>query len=133
MLFRLCNAPATFQRLMQNCLGGLNLTYCIIYLDSVIIFSKTEEEHLQHLHVVFNHFWEHNLQLKPIKCKFFQNEINYLAHHVSTESVRPSNKNLKAVAKFAPPELHGNLSLSGLGGALSTIQQRVCMYFITIT
>ena len=46
MPFGLCNAPVTFQRLMQNCQGKLNLTYCLIYLDDVIVFSKTEEEHL---------------------------------------------------------------------------------------
>ena len=46
MPFRLCNVPATFQKLMQNCLGELNLTYCLIYLDNVTLFSKTEEEHL---------------------------------------------------------------------------------------
>ena len=49
MLFRLCNALATFQRLMQNCLGELNLTYCFTYLDGMIIFSKMEEEHLLYL------------------------------------------------------------------------------------
>ena len=52
MPYGLCNAPATFQRLMQNCLGELNLTYALIYLDDVIIYSKTEEEHLVHLHHV---------------------------------------------------------------------------------
>ena len=46
MPYGLCNAPATFQRLMQNCLGELNLTYALIYLDDVIVFSWTEEEHL---------------------------------------------------------------------------------------
>ena len=47
MPFRLCNAPATFQRLMQNCLGELNLMYCLIYLDDVIVFSNMEEEQLE--------------------------------------------------------------------------------------
>ena len=83
MPFGLCNAPATFQRLMQNCLGELNLTYYLIYLDNMTVFSKTEEEHLQHLHVVFDHFCEHNLRLKPTSCKFFWDEINHLAHHIS--------------------------------------------------
>ena len=69
ILFRLCTT--TFQKLMQNCLGELNLTYCLIYLDDVIVFSKIEEEHLKHLHVVFNHILEHNLTLKAIKCKIF--------------------------------------------------------------
>ena len=52
MPYGLCNAPATFQRLMQNYLGELNLTYALIYLDDVIVYSKTEEEHLVHLHAV---------------------------------------------------------------------------------
>ena len=51
------------------------------------VFSKTEEEHLQGLHVVFNCFREPNLRLKPTNCKFFQNEINYLAHDISKEGV----------------------------------------------
>ena len=52
MPYSLCNAPATLQHLMQNCLGELNLTYTLIYLDDVIIYSKTEDEHLVHLHAV---------------------------------------------------------------------------------
>ena len=87
--------------LMQNFLEELNLTYCLIYLDDVIIFSKMEEEHLKHLCIVFDCFWEHNLRLKPTKCKFFWDEIIYLAHHVSKEGVQPNKENLKAVAEFA--------------------------------
>ena len=71
MLFGLCNAPVTFQHLMQNTLGELNLTYCMIYLDDVIIFGRTEEEHLECLHIVFERFWEFNLKLKPSECSFF--------------------------------------------------------------
>ena len=82
MPFRLCNAPATFQHLMQNTLGELNLMYCVIYLDDVIVFGCTEEEHLEHLHIMFERFWEFNLKLKPSKCFFVQSEIVYLAHHV---------------------------------------------------
>ena len=82
MPFGLCNTPATFQCLMQNTLGELNLTYCIIYLDDMIVFGHSEEEHLEHLHVVFKSFREFNLKLKPSKCLFFQSEIVYLAHHV---------------------------------------------------
>ena len=133
MLFGLCNAQATFQRLMQNCLGELNLTYCLLYLDDVIVFSRTAEEHLQHLHVLFDHFQEHNLRIKPAKCEFFWEEINYLAHHISREGVMPSKESLKAVAKFTLPNLQRNLNLSELGRALSVIHQRVCMYHATIT
>ena len=75
MPFGLCNAPPTFQRLMQNCLGELNLTYCLIYLDDVIVFSHTEEEHLERMCVVFDRLWEHGLKLKPSKCEVFKTEI----------------------------------------------------------
>ena len=77
--------------------------YCIIYLGDVIVFSKTEKEHLKCLCVVFDHFQEHILRLKPTKCEFFWDEINYLAHHVSREGVWPSKKNLKVVAEFTLP------------------------------
>ena len=54
MPFGICNAPATFQQLMQNCLGKLNLIYCLIYLDNLIMFPWTVEEHLHQLCVVFD-------------------------------------------------------------------------------
>ena len=98
MPFGLCNALPTFQRLMLNCLGELNLTYCLIYLDDVIIFSKTEEEHWERMRVVFDRFCEHGLKLKPSKCEVFKTEINYLAHHISKRGVLPSKKNLEAIA-----------------------------------
>ena len=117
MLFGLCNAPPTFQRLMLNCLGELNLTYCLIYLDDVIIFSRTEEEHLEWMHVVFDWLQEHSLKLKPSKCEVFRTEINYLAHHVSKEGVLPSKKNLEAIAQCPPPDTYTKVkSFVGLIG-----------------
>ena len=117
MPFGLCNAPPTFQRLMLNCLGELNLTYCLIYLDDVIIFSKTEEEHLEWMHVVFDRFREHGLKLKPSKCEVFKTEINYLAHHVSKKGVLPSKKNLEAIARCPPLDTYTKVkSFVGLIG-----------------
>ena len=101
--FGLCNAPARFQRLMQNCLDKLNMTFCMIYLDDVIVLSKIEEEHLLCLYIVFECFREHHLKLKVTKCEFFKSEMNYLAHHVSKEGVWSSKENLKAVPEFTPP------------------------------
>ena len=94
MPFGLCNAPAMFQHLMQNTLGELNVTYCVIYLDNVIVFGCMEEEHLDCLRVVFKRFWEFNLKLKPSKCLFFQSEIMYLAYHVSWRGILPSRENV---------------------------------------
>ena len=117
MPFGLCNAPATFHRLTQKCLDELNLTYCLIYLDDVIVFSKTKEEHLQCLCVVFKCFWEHNLKFKLSKCKFFHNGINYLAQHISKEGVWTSKENLKVVPEFTPPQTYTKiLAFLGLVG-----------------
>ena len=106
MPFGLCNTPPTFQRLMQNCLGELNLTYCLIYLDDVIVFSKMPKEHLQRIRVVFDHLQEHSLKLKPSKCDVFKSEINYLAHHVSQKGVLLSKKNLESIAQCLPPDTY---------------------------
>ena len=117
MPFGLCNAPPTFQRLMQNCLGELNLTYCLIYLDDVIVFSEKPEEHLQRMRVVFNHLWEHGLKLKLSKCNVFKPEINYLAHHVSQTGVLPLKKNLESIAQSPPPDTYTKVkSFVGLVG-----------------
>ena len=83
MPFGLCNVPATFQWLMQNCSGELNFIYCLIYLDDLIVFLQTAEEHLHRLCVVFDCLKEYNLKLNPLKCSLFREEINYLAQKVS--------------------------------------------------
>ena len=104
MPFGLCNTPMTFQHLMQNTLGELNLTYCVIYLDDVIVFGCSEEECLECLHIMFEHFHKFNLKLKPSKFSFFQSEIGYLAHHISCEGICPSRKNMHVVEEFPMSE-----------------------------
>ena len=106
MPFGLCNAPATFQHLMQNTLGKMNLMYCMIYLDDVIIFGCTEEEHLECLCIVFERFREFNLKLKPSKCSFFQSGIVYLAHHVLRQGILLSCNNVQAMEEFLMPETY---------------------------
>ena len=106
MPFGLCNALATFQRLMQNCLGKLNLIYCLIYLDDFIVFSWTAEEHLHRLCIVFDQFREYNLKLKPSKCSLFKEEINYLVTWVSKQGVWPSDVNLRDITGCAPPQTY---------------------------
>ena len=117
MPFGLCNTPVMFQRLMQNTLGELNLTYCIIYLDNVIVFGCTEEEHLEWLCLVFERFCEFNLKLKPLKCSFFQLEIMYLAHHISQRGILPSWENVWAMQEFMMPETYMQVRMfCGLAG-----------------
>ena len=102
MPYGLCNAPATFQRLMHNCLGELNLTYALVYLDDMIVYSKTEEDHLRWLQAVFEGFYEHRLKLKPSKCRFLHKQITFLGHKVSANGMKPGNLNLKGIAEMAP-------------------------------
>ena len=87
MPFCFTNAPVTFQRLMESCLGELHLNWCIIYLDAIIVLSQTPEEHLHRLKAVFNKLEEARLKLKPSKCDLYKQQINYLGHVVSKEGV----------------------------------------------
>ena len=106
MPYGLCNTPAMFQRFMQNCLGELNLTYALIYLDNVIVYSKTEEEHLVCLHAILERFMEHGLKLKLSKCNFFRTEISYLGHKVSAAGMEPDTEGLKGIAEIVPPAMY---------------------------
>ena len=74
-----------FQRLMESCLGELHLNRCISYLDDIIVFIRTPEEHLHRLKAVFNKLEAAGLKLKPSKCDLFKQQINYLGHVVSKE------------------------------------------------
>ena len=104
MPFGLCNAPASFQRIMERCMGDLNLRDCLIYLDDVIIFSTTFEEHLDRLEAVFSRLKQHNLKLKPSKCEFFKAEVTYLGHVVLEEGIRTDPSKLEAVQKWPVPK-----------------------------
>ena len=94
MPFGLTNAPATFQRLMENCLGDLHLNWCIIYLDDIIMYSKTPEKHIKQLTGVFEKPSKAGLKLKPSKCKFFKEKITYLGHIVSKDGIETDLKKI---------------------------------------
>ena len=77
MPFGLCNAPSTFERLMETILKGLQWSSCLVYLDDVLIFGKTQRELLERMDEVFTRLKKAGLKIKPRKCKFFQTETNY--------------------------------------------------------
>ena len=109
MPFGLCNTPMTFQRLMQNCLGELNLTYCLIYLDDIITFSTDEDDHLRCMRVIFDRFRAEHLKLKPSKCSLFHDEIVFLAHRVMKDGVQPSEEHVKAITNFLEPDSYTSI------------------------
>ena len=104
MPFGATNAPATFQRLMHDCLGDLNMNWCIVYLDDIIVFSDTKEEHIKRLEAVFQKLMAAGLKLKPTKCFFFRNEIEYLGHVVSGKGISTNPKKIEAVTKWPTPK-----------------------------
>ena len=126
MPYGLCNAPATFQHLMQNCLGKLNLMYTLIYLNDMIVYSKTEEEHLVRLRTILEQFMEHGLKLKPSKCNFFHTEISYLGHKVSAAGMEPGTEGLKGIAEIMPPaHVHPGVQVPGCHRILLSFHQRI--------
>ena len=103
MPFGLKNAPATFQRLMQRVLGDLHLNGCVVYIDDIVIYSKTEEEHEILLRKVFQKIREAGLKLSPKKCRFFQRQIKCLGHVVSAEGISCDPSKTAAVSTWPVP------------------------------
>ena len=100
--FGLCNAPATFQRLMQRMLAGLE-SFCSVYIDDIIVFSGTEEEHVDHLRQIFERFRRFCLRLHPGKCSFAQEQVEYLGHVISAKGIAPNPGKVRAVQEFPVP------------------------------
>ena len=103
MPFGLCNAPATFQRLMETVLAGLARKTSMEYIDDILVFSKTFEEHLTHLEQVFSRLRQAGLRLKPKKCTFAQSKVEYLGHMVTREGIEVDPKKVQAVQNFPQP------------------------------
>ena len=104
MPFGLTNAPATFQRLMESCLGELHLDWCIIYLDDVIIFLKNPDDHITRLEGVFEKLAKAGLKLKPSKCEFFCSSLKYLGHIVSKEGIAKDPRKIEAIRNWPRPK-----------------------------
>ena len=104
MPFGLCNAPATFQRLMKMCMSEMNLRDCLVYLDDVIIFSTTFDEHIERLQAVLSISQEHNLKLKATKCEFMKSKVTYLGHIVSQNGIRTDPDRTSAIKNWPVPK-----------------------------
>ncbi|GFW74863.1 retrovirus-related Pol polyprotein from transposon 17.6 [Trichonephila clavipes] len=115
MPFGLCNAPATFERMMDNLLRNFKWTMCLCYLDDIIVFSETFEDHLIRLRLVLKCLQEAGIKLNSKKCLFAAQEVKILGHLVSSNGVRPDPDKIKAVRNFPTPKnIHDIRSFLGL-------------------
>ena len=114
----LTNAPPAFQRYINECLTGLRDIICIAYLDDILCFGKTFEEHLENVRKVLQRLRSRGIKLNATKCKFFQREVKYLGRLISKDGYRADPEDIKALNKFkTAPKTVGDLrSLLGFLG-----------------
>ncbi|RXN02811.1 Retrovirus-related Pol polyprotein from transposon 412 [Labeo rohita] len=98
------NAPSTFQRLMERCIGDMHLKDALVFLDDVIVFSRTLEEHEERLLRVLTRLKEFGLKLSLEKCVFFQTSVRYLGHVVSRDGVRTDPEKISALKTWPVPQ-----------------------------
>ena len=99
--FGLAQAPAYFQRLVNEVLSGLDFAFG--YLDDILIFSPDVETHLQHLRIVFERLRKANLKMKESKCSFLKQHLQYLGHMLSGSGIVPVPEKLKSIQEMPPP------------------------------
>ncbi|XP_041967264.1 uncharacterized protein K02A2.6-like [Alosa sapidissima] len=103
MPFGLCNAPSTFQRLMERIFGDQSFQSLLLYLDDIVIFSSSFHQHVQRLQLVLSRLKEHNLKLKLSKCNFFKEEVQYLGHVISASGVATDPGKIQTVLQWKQP------------------------------
>lgn len=104
MPFGLTTAPSTFQRLMHIVLQQENWQKCLIYLDDILIFGRSVDEHLQRLKAVLQRIREAGLKLSPSKCFFLKREVEYLGHVVTSDGIRTDPKKIEKVRSWPSPK-----------------------------
>ena len=115
--FGLKGAPATFQRLMNTVLTGLNGIKTFVYLDDIIIYARDIPDHSKKLQEVFERLRQFNLKLQPTKCEFMRKEVNYLGHVITDQGVRPDPRKIQCVMDYPVPRNSTDIkSFLGLSG-----------------
>ncbi|RWS03567.1 gag-pol fusion protein-like protein [Dinothrombium tinctorium] len=103
MMFGLATAPADFQRAMDNVIGKAKMKFAIVYIDDILIYSKTLEEHLNHLDYILSRIEKANLRLAADKCEFLKEKITFLGHEISAKGIQPSKDKVHKVLSFRRP------------------------------
>jgi len=117
MPFGLCNAGATFQRLMDVVMSGLHLDVCLVFLDDIVVFSKTTEKNLERLIRVLGRLQSAGLKLKPEKCRLMQRSVSFLGHVISDRGIATDPEKTRMVSEWpVPVSVKEVRSLLGLAG-----------------
>ena len=103
MPFGVCNGPSSFQRLMTTVLAGLQWEICLVYIDDIIVFGRTFEEHVDRLSTVLDRLAAAGLKLKPKKCFLFRSEVWFLGHVVSPQGIQVNQEKTRAVTEWPTP------------------------------
>ena len=103
MPFGLCNAPATFQALMNRILREYIAKFVIVYLDDILIYSNDLPEHLRHLTNVFETLEKHSLYVKPSKCQFLMKELEFCGHTIGNGQIRPLTTKVGIILQWPVP------------------------------
>ena len=129
MPFGLCNAPATFEHLMEQVVAGLPLHVCLVYLEDIHAPGRTFKEELANLREVFERLKEAKLKLSPKKCTLFQQEVTYLGHVVSEAGVAMNPEKVKVVQIWPIPKTISEVrKLSGPVFLLSPLHFCLCRH-----
>ena len=100
----LCNSPSSFQYLMDVLLSNLKWTMVLVYLDDLVVFGKTFQEHLDRLRIVLSRLRDANFTLKPSKCQFGESKLRYLGHIISSNGVEVDPEKISAIVNFPLPK-----------------------------
>jgi hypothetical protein len=104
MPFGLSGSPATFQRVMELALSGLQWLTCLIYLDDFIVFGSSFEQHMNRVDQILARMKDAGLKLKPQKCQLLQVEVTFLGHVVSKDGVNPNPDNIAKIVLWPEPK-----------------------------
>ena len=104
MPFGLCNAPATFQRLMDLVLNEYRFQFCLVYLDDIIIYSHNFEDHMKHLECVFQQLNKAGLTLNVVKCSFAKGHLKFLGHLITKDGILPLKEKVQAIERCPIPQ-----------------------------
>src|ERR1043165_6699351 len=124
MSFGLTNAPTTFSILMNYIFMEYLDKFVVVYLDDILIYSKNEEEHAEHLRLILEKLREHNVYAKYSKCEFWLPEVTYLGHVTSKDGIAVNPERIQAILDWTPPRLSSKSEVSLDSPTIAAISSR---------